>query len=219
MKVKIGGYINWIGPYQIVDKLFFWVERYPDDAILKNRWDYKLKDNFSEWLASTWVSDFCEWVHSKRSRTIKVHIDRYDTWSADSTLALIILPMLKQLHVQKHGAPLVDDEDAPWYLRSHIYTKENGYDLDPAHFKRWDWIIDEMIWTFEQLVGDDNDWESRYHHGKIDILWGEKENGCCEMLRGPNDTHWWDKDGYMKHQEHIRNGLRLFGKYYQGLWT
>lgn len=216
MKVHIGPYRDWLGPYQIVDKIFFWQEKYPSDE-LEKRWDYKLHDKLSEWLASTWVADFCEWVHSKKARKIKVHIDRYDSWSADHTLALIILPMLKQLHATKHGAPCTDDEDVPWYLRSHFYTKEYDHDTDPAHFKRWDWIMEEMIWTFEQLV--DDEWESRYHHGEHDIQWGEPdERGMVEMLRGPKNTHWWDKDGYIKHQEKIRNGLRLFGKYYQALW-
>jgi hypothetical protein len=38
------------------------------------------------------------------------------------------------------------------------------------------------------------------------------------MEKGPNDTHEWDKEGYDKHSKRIDNGLRLFGKYYRGLW-
>jgi hypothetical protein len=37
-------------------------------------------------------------------------------------------------------------------------------------------------------------------------------------VRGPNDTHKWDKDGYMKHNERIQVGLVLFGKYFRNLW-
>ena len=54
----------------------------------------------------------------RRTQKVKVRIDEWDTWSMDSTLALIILPMLKQLQETKHGAPLVDDADVPKRLRS-----------------------------------------------------------------------------------------------------
>lgn len=219
MKVKIGPYLDWIGPYQIAEKILFWIPKYKKDTIDPNPAYEKYVDPLGDFLAASWLNPVCQWIYNKRKRTIKVKIDRYDTWSMDCTLALIILPMLKQLREHKHGAPFVDNEDVPWYLRSHFYTKENEYDTDPAHFKRWDWIMDEMIWTFEQLV--DDDWESRYHHGEHDIQWKECEDNpqLSEMVKGPKDTHWWDVEGYKKHQERINNGLRLFGRYYQGLWS
>ena len=48
MKVKIGKYINWIGPYQIVDAIFFWIKK-PNwfnevDEKLQQRWDYRLHE-------------------------------------------------------------------------------------------------------------------------------------------------------------------------------
>ena len=38
-------------------------------------------------------------------RKINVQIDRYDTWSLDHTLALIILPALIQLKETKQSVP------------------------------------------------------------------------------------------------------------------
>ena len=62
-------------------------------------------------------------------RKIVIHIDDYDTWSMDHTLAPIIAPMLKQLKATKHGAPFVDDEDVPEHLRStNAKPKENKWD-------------------------------------------------------------------------------------------
>ena len=113
MRVKIGPYKNWIGPYQIADMIFFWCEKHPDEKLME-RWDYKLQDKFGDWLANDKNGDdsrltkFCQWFESKRKRKIKVKIDNYDTWSMDHTLAYIIVPMLKQLHETKHGAPFVD---------------------------------------------------------------------------------------------------------------
>ena len=48
-----------------------------------------------------------------KQQKVSIKIDPWDTWSMDLTLALIIHPMLKQLHKTSHGAPYVDDEDVP----------------------------------------------------------------------------------------------------------
>jgi len=91
---------------------------------------------------------------------ISVHIDNWDTWSMDHTLAHIILPMLKQLKETTHGAPDVDMMDVPKELRlsmTEIASYEETGDTDDNHFKRWDWILDEMIFSFQSKV-DDN-WE------------------------------------------------------------
>ena len=52
----------------------------------------------------------------------------------DHTLAMIIVPMLKQLKETKHGAPFVDDEDVPEELKStSAPAKENDWDTDDNH--------------------------------------------------------------------------------------
>ena len=86
----------------------------------------------------------------------EVRIDEQDTWSMDYTLALVILPMLKQLKESKHGSPFTDDEDVPEELRSTIDgPKINKWDTDSNFHARWNWIMDEMIWAFEQKCEDD----------------------------------------------------------------
>jgi hypothetical protein len=167
---------------------------------------------------------FLLWVDSKRERKIKIRIDHYDTWNMESTLAMIILPMLKQLHETKHGAPLVDDADVPEHLRSTAAPpKENEYDVDGNHFLRWDWVMEEMIWTFTQLHPD-TDWAQQYYSGEHDIHsvpyeWDKDGKPTLyEMKSGPKDTFKIDHDGMTAHHARIHNGQRLFGKYYQGLW-
>lgn len=209
MKVKIGPYKNSIGPYQIMDVIFFWHERYPEDK-LAERWDYKLHDRLSEWLANTWVNDLCEWIQSKRKRNIKIRIDPWDTWGMDHTLAMIVVPMLKQLQATKHGSPMTDDEDVPEHLRStSAPEKENQWDVDSNHFKRWDWIMDEMIWTFEQLSKDDSTDQFFTHPEEDEVFESNEERLAAIKI---------DNEGLKKHEERIENGLRLFGKYYRGLW-
>ena len=153
-----------------------------------------------------------------------VKIDKWDTWSMDSTLSIIILPMLKQLRATKHGAPTTDDADVPEGLRStDAPPKEDEWDVDENWFKRWDWIMDEMIWTFEQKQPD-CDWEHQYYSGVHDtsfraIEWDADGKALLhEQVKGPNNTFKVDREGLDKHQERINNGMKLFGKYYQGLW-
>ena len=198
MKVYIGPYKTWYGPYQIVDKLFFWVERkgiFADDDPRHNRWDYRLNEWLGDKLADTWVNDVCLWINEKRTRKIRIHIDEYDTWSMDHTLSMIIHPMLEQLKAEKHGAPHVDDEDVPEELRSTAAPELTQEQKDYGHnddnfFKRWDWVLDEMIFAHASQF---NDWEDEYYDRK-------------------------DFDGMRVIQDRIQNGYRLFGKYYRNLW-
>jgi hypothetical protein len=194
MKVYIGPYVNWIGPYQLVDKLFFWTEKYPNDE-LEERWDYRAKDKFGDWLADTWVNKFLNWVYSKQERKIKIRIDGYDIWSMDHTLSLIALPMLLKLKEVKHGSPFVDDEDVPENLRStsapELTEEEKNFGHSDAFLHdRWAWVLDEMIFAHES---QNNDWQNDYYDRK-------------------------DYEGMRIIEKRIGNGFRLFGKYYQGLW-
>jgi hypothetical protein len=212
MKVYIGPYRNWIGPYQIADKLFFWLTK-----------DKRFE--IGTWLAGpeekdSWLQKLCVWVEKHKHRKVKIRIDKYDTWSMDHTLAMITLPMLKQLKETTHGAPNVDDEDVPEHLRSTAApVKENDYDIDDNHFKRWDWVLDEMIQAFECKL--DEDWSEKYWTGTSRIEWRESEREydgkkCMQMLEmGDRKCDW---DAYRAHEERNRNGFMLFGKYYQALW-
>ena len=104
----------------------------------------------------------------ERDQDIVIH--PYDTWSMDHTLAIIIVPMLKQLKETKHGAPNVDCIDVPMKLQPTqlevVRYREEG-ETDKNFFKRWDYVIDEMIWAFEQIVDDNNvDREGLADHNK-----------------------------------------------------
>jgi len=189
----------YIGPY--VDR---WVS-YVHDHYIRDKYGYndwpETQTRFENFLEKT--EDVLQWIYNhsinlyldRKERKVKVRIDHYDTWSMDDTLAPIILPMLVQLKETKHGAPFVDMEDVPKELRAtkkqiEAYSK-NG-DVDPKHFERWDWVMDEMIWAFEQKCRDD--WMEDYYYNK------------------------WDQEGAKAHQERMSNGFRLFGKYYENLW-
>ena len=39
------------------------------------------------------------------TRKVEIEVHPYDSWNADRTLALIAVPILKQLQATKHGSP------------------------------------------------------------------------------------------------------------------
>jgi hypothetical protein len=214
MKVVIGPYKSWIGPYQIANALCFWVKPIKDEYGMPTKPDWV--HDFGTWLSGgkngeSWLLKLCQWAESKRKRQVYVRIDRYDTWSMDHTLAYIILPMLKQLKTDKHGAPNVDDEDVPAPLRSTAPgakdRAENDWDLDEHHFSRWDYVLDEMIWAFEQQA-DDAD-ANFYDHGEK--IAGEDLMDSVRRMKV-------DEVGLKAWHERKANGYRLFGKYYEALW-
>ncbi len=239
MRVKIGPYRSWFGPYQLAEKILFWIPKEKDEYGFPHT--AKRVHDFGEWLAhgsvepepevgevskwgedrtETWLYKLLRWIDKKRKRKIYVHIDKWDTWSMDDTLAHIILPMLKQLNENKHGAPYVDDEDVPEYLRSTTAKelseeeKNNGH-TDDNHFKRWDWVMNEMIFAFDSKV---NDIEDQFTTGEYDYQSVKQENGTYLMVHGPNHTAVTDWDARKAYYDRVKNGFRLFGKYYEGLW-
>jgi len=219
MKVYINKYrSHWLSPYTILEKVFFWREIDYDEPVIE-RWSDRLHP-LCEGLRR--VLDF---VHPKINY---VKIDRWDTWSMDSTLADIVLPMLKQLQATKHGAPNVDDDDVPEHLRSTAAPpKEDEWDTDANHFLRWDWVLDEMIFAFECKV--DDSWQDKFFTGEADWQWEKseetmfnpvtgKEEGVSRMIEGSNHTYECDYEGMKVVEARIQNGFRLFGRYYQNLW-
>ena len=233
MKVKIGPYRSWIGPYQIAEKLCFWARKEEDEYGFKRTPDWV--HDFGTWLSGgedgeSLLLKICQWVESKKKRKVKIHIDQYDTWSMDHTLALIVLPMLKQLKETKHGSTNVDLEDVPESMRCtsfeeydsqlsfEFYHKPDSQKVQCDVHDRWNWVMDEMIWAFEQIV--DEDWEQQYWitNPEIDFTkYPEDEGKEITPVRWKvkGECDW---EGRRKHQERIDNGLKLFGKYFQGLW-
>jgi hypothetical protein len=207
MKVWISNYRNhWLSPYTILERVLFWLDwnSISYDEPWVERWANRLEP----------ACKMLQWISERvRPRVEYVKLDRWDTWSMDHTLATIIVPMLQQLQATKHGAPIVDDEDVPEELRStSAPATENEWDTDANHFLRWDWVLAEMIWAFEQKVKDDDESAFFDHSECGDIKDFIKDTN--EYL-GKSKVDW---DGLTRHQERKQNGFRLFGKYYQALW-
>ena len=241
MRVKLGPYKDWFGPYQLAALICFWAKKEKDEHGLPHnpKWVHR----FGEWLAhgkvlpeptvgevytwwedrpQTWLYRFLNWIHSKKQRTVKVHIDPWDIWSMDVTLGYIVRPMLKMLKDRKQGAPMVDYEDVPKHLRptkKEIAAYNKDGTTDDKFFERWDWVMSEMIFAFESLDGGANaDWEDQFTSGEYDFQWKKNDDNTSTMVKGPRHSAETDWDARKAHADRIQNGFRLFGKYFQNLW-
>lgn len=162
---------------------------------------------------------------NNRDRKIKVHIDHYDVWSADHTLAMIIAPTLKKLKEIQHGMPSVDNEDVPEKLKMERNDPSEWSDeKDKLLQARWNYVLDEMIWAFEQHASED-DTDQFYHNvNQLEMLFTPLENKSVGSISfnyqkdSSKPGYWVDEEGMKKHNERKKNGRRLFAKYYEALW-
>jgi hypothetical protein len=186
MKVSIKPYPNWWGPYQITGLL------------QKVGVSEKKCRMFGNLLADTMFADACQAVQDFKVKYFykdKIVIEPHDTWSMDTTLAKIVLPMLKQLRLEKQGSPGCMMEFAQVSDSSQrcfdFYAEGDDAAWDAGH-ARWLAILDQMIWSFEQVL--DDSWEEQF------------------FVEG------FDSNGYHAYANRIQIGLDLFGKHYRSLW-
>jgi len=226
MKVNIGPFPSDIIPVSR------WEHRYerwrkPDSYYLPEE-EYTKVDEFVLGFLSK-LSDIVRplnnWSNA-RKRKIKVQVDYYDVWSADRTLGVIIHPILVKLKEVKQGIGNVDNEDVPEELR-RVADGNPDWDhtADPNFEARWEWVLDEMIWTFGQHgLEDDSD---QYYHNpeqlEIKFEKNSDKKAASQVLfnhqKDPNKPPYFrDDEGLKKHHERKANGRRLFAKYYESLW-
>lgn len=222
MKVKLRKSIDWFGPYQLAEVLCFWAKKENDEYGYPRTADWV--HDFGEKLSNTWLTPILQWVNNTRQKfpwnKDVVKIDYYDTWSVDHTLSPIILPLLKQLKATKHGYGLIEDEDAPKHLHSIYALPSEPWEWDGNAEKRYDWVLDEMIWAFEQMCDENSEdkfWitqpEMDWEHMKEPFEEGQKTREVKWKVEGKLDY-----DGLRAHNERIQRGLVLFGKYFRTLW-
>mgnify|MGYP006426070171 CR=1 FL=1 len=155
-----------------------------------------------------------------RPRKVRVHVDSWDTWNADETLAHIIVPVLEQLRDTTHGSAEVDLEDVPATLHPENFEGE-----DTGVHERWTYVLNEMIWAFDE-IRQDNPGEEQFHSGEADFKFDpvdtdgnpSADSKLYSMEPGPKHTLEIDHDGLTAYYDRIDRGTKLFGKYYRGLW-
>jgi len=232
MKVKIGKCPHWFSVRRVEDKYLEW--RFNKPAWDVDDREYETIDHFVVGCLDVWQTVLhytVNRIQGWRKQKVQVHVDPWDVWNADSTLAYVIFPVLERLKETKQGAPFVDNKDVPKNLRAKKKqmkeTEETGR-VDDNHFARWEYILDAMIWSFREMA-EDKPGEEEFFTGESDIKWtpvdedgnevSEEDRKYYRMDKGPNDTSRIDMEGLKAYEERIDFGLRMFGKYYRGLWN
>lgn len=151
-----------------------------------------------------------DYPEGDEKRIIDIQIDEWDTYSADTTLSLIALPLLKQLKDTMHGSALVDDEDVPEEIRStSAKPKEDEWGTDEFVPARWQYVLSEILWALEQHV--DYDAKNKfYDHSEVN-----EEDDLMDQIHSIKV----DQEGLTAFEERKQNGFRLLGKYWQTMWT
>ena len=102
----------------------------------------------------------------RKNRAFNIHIDDYDVWSLDYTLANIIHPALVRLKETKHGYPQLYEDgmvtNAHWDRQLHFDFIDEDVETNYL-IKKWDNILDKMIYSFDCIKKDNNleieDWD------------------------------------------------------------
>ena len=244
MKVYIGPYTN--NRYVADFHYKYMNKKYKYDWEESSTRLEKLLEKLEGWCQTVFDATINKLI-SKRKRKINVRIDNYDTWSMDHTLAHIALPMLKQLRDTKHGSPFVDKEDLPEHLRfsereSAVFdhghydktlnaTEEELEAVDEKFQSQWLWVIDQMIWSFEQELDEDEGDKNFYEPYAPDEVIKPRminvvnKDGTTLEKEWPNwseererERGKFNKEKFDTYHKRKQNGFTLFGKYYQNLW-
>ena len=234
MRVRIGKYVHWFTVTRAEDKYLEW--RFNKPAWDIDNRDHTKLDKIVLKLLDGWQNVLhytVNQIQKRRERKVRVHLDPWDAWDANTTLSYIILPLLEKLKEEKYGAPFVDTKDVPKELRDKKLTKkqkERG-EVGDKHFERWDYVLDAMIYSFRE-VSEHNPGEEEFFTGESDTVFTAVDADGNEvdedtydgfmlyrMDKGPNDTRQVDWEGLDKYKERVDYGLRMFGKYYLALWN
>lgn len=108
--------------------------------------------------------------NKSNKRKIKIKVHSYDLLNVDITLANLIVPVLKKFKKYQSGCHFVSNKDVPRNIKSNIDFDEN----------KWNWLLDELIWTFTQIKND---------KAYSDKILKRKENGL--RLFGKYYTSIW----------------------------
>lgn len=163
-----------------------------------------------------------EFINKFRKQNIVVKIEPHDTWNMDTTLAYIIVPMLKQLKENKNGIPaeFIHPLDSTMHTDWGMQQLEllpvdeyNGYSE-----KSWNDALDAMIWSFNELLESASNPEHREYYWVPRSEQSKKNKTDLEIALGVTYEYDIDRVLMEEYYERMQKGFDLFGKHYCSLW-
>lgn len=125
----------------------------------------------------------------KRKQPDVIRIDPWDTWDAQCTAARILEPILIQFKQQSIGVPQSMFEPGDPVNKNGVHTKVAWRKAK----KRWNAILDEMIWALHQC-----------HDDAVEISILQNKKLVDEKLN--------------EYYNRIQTGLKLFAIHFRDLW-
>ena len=89
--------------------------------------------------------------------------------------------------------PVLSALKASGHTRAHVDKQDVPCDMHGNIDDHWNWVLDEMIWAFTQI---NLDWEMQFD-----------DNDGIHSKRAQH------------HRLRMKNGFRLFGRYFEDLWS
>lgn len=94
----------------------------------------------------------------RKNRKVDIRVDDYDIWNADTTMATIIVEVLKKYREDMTGSPYVENDDVPEHLRmttEQIAEFLESGETDSQFHERWKYVVDEMIYAMNIVAHND----------------------------------------------------------------
>ena len=154
---------------------------------------------------------------SRKGQVRKNHVvcSERDVWEGDWVIAQMVLPLLLQVKKDKQGAPFVDDVYVPEELRSTACgSKENKWDTDVNWFKRYQYVLDEIIFSMQEIANyyeNETDMYEKVNEEDHETVTGEVD--VRVKINPPKSVLYTD------YHARVQNGLMLFGVFFTSLWT
>ena len=127
----------------------------------------------------------------------KVKADSYDSWNGDQTIAYVAASVVQQVITDSHGWKYVDAEDLPQEMREEYEAAKVNEDDDVVK-AGWMWVLNEMLFALVEI----------------------RDCGPTDPCNEPNvKINEEFANRIYAYEARVQNGCRLFGVYFQGLWT
>ena len=105
-------------------------------------------------------TNFWDWFNRKiwqKLRIEYVHIDKFDVYNMDNTLATIIHPMLLEIKKQDVNYPVIGHEENDCFPTELQIPDDFDMEFDDNFIlkQRWAYILDEMIFAFGVIASEE----------------------------------------------------------------